>query len=392
MKLFSITVFVFLYFFQISSSFSYGKNLHEDLIISNVRKYVSDCAEDFDFEKIEKEVYQAREKIKELSEDLLDSSFIYNFYQIDGNIPEVNFNGLILKDVDFADIAILAKMTSIKKYTWYEPVIKDLEIENINGTIHVKTECIKADCVKSNFKLDLSAYNDSEVCSDSVCVMKKIFGEQEGLLILLGFFKYNSNLSPLNYDETSLNNKPDLAFLMASLRSYEILPPHLRDQAVKNKGFFPSQYDHYGKTVANSSGTVYSNNFDGYSYQSKVAIFVHELGHRVDPYSIDFFVYKKRTPEFLIYEKWLEVGGWAAQADSSLTEIYFEDKSSKPNDFVTKYASTNSVEDFAESFLYYRFAPEILKETAPLKYQFLKEYTFQGLEYSHDICHGQRLD
>ena len=280
-------------------------------------------------------------------------------------------------------------MTSIKEYTWYEPVIKDLEIENINGTLHISTKCIKADCVKSNFKLDLSTYNDSEVCSDSVCVMKKIFGEQEGLLILLGYFKYNSNLSPLNYEDTSLKNKPDLAFLMASLRSYEILPPHLRDQAVKNRGFFPAQYDDLGSTIANASGTVYSNNFDEYSYQSKVAIFVHELGHRVDPYSLNFFVYKERTPEFLIYEEWLDIGGWNAKPDSSIVEIYFEAKSSKPNNFVTNYASKNSVEDFAESFLYYRFAPEILKEVAPLKYHFLKEYTFQGLDYSDDLCHGQ---
>jgi len=56
-----------------------------------------------------------------------------------------------------------------------------------------------------------------------------------------------------------------------------------------------------------------------------------------------------------------------------VTDIYRKDS------FITNYASLNAAEDFAESYASYLLNPQGL-ETIPIKYNFLKNFLFEGKE------------
>lgn len=49
--------------------------------------------------------------------------------------------------------------------------------------------------------------------------------------------------------------------------------------------------------------------------------------------------------------------------------------------YVSEYARTNEYEDFAESYLAYIRAPDLLLMYSPIKYDFIKTYIFDGYEY-----------
>jgi hypothetical protein len=56
--------------------------------------------------------------------------------------------------------------------------------------------------------------------------------------------------------------------------------------------------------------------------------------------------------------------------------------------FITKYASRNAAEDFAESYVAYLNEPEKLK-TIPLKYHFMRKHVFQDVD---SIMSDDKLD
>ncbi len=56
-------------------------------------------------------------------------------------------------------------------------------------------------------------------------------------------------------------------------------------------------------------------------------------------------------------------------------------KGGTPHSLVSDYAGTNPKEDWAESALYYRFAPEYLLKISPEKYRIQKLHSFHGQEF-----------
>jgi hypothetical protein len=51
------------------------------------------------------------------------------------------------------------------------------------------------------------------------------------------------------------------------------------------------------------------------------------------------------------------------------------------DEFVTEYATITSAEDFAETYSFYVNDPEFVKAVCPQKYDFMKNYVFDGLEF-----------
>lgn len=57
------------------------------------------------------------------------------------------------------------------------------------------------------------------------------------------------------------------------------------------------------------------------------------------------------------------------------------DEAASGSGYVTDYARQSAVEDFAESFSFYRYRPDVLKSVAPRKYEYLRSRVFKGIEY-----------
>ena len=53
---------------------------------------------------------------------------------------------------------------------------------------------------------------------------------------------------------------------------------------------------------------------------------------------------------------------------------------------VSNYGKTSPIEDFAESVTAYRYNPERLKD-CPSKYYYMKDFVFQGKEYTDKCNH-----
>ena len=111
----------------------------------------------------------------------------------------------------------------------------------------------------------------------------------------------------------------------------------------------------------------------------------HELSHHYDFQGID------QNPEVLISEKigFSKISGWGSGILNSISEfreIRTDQTGSYTHaadaSFVTNYASTSPLEDFAESCAYYRYRPTDLKIASLEKYNLLKDQVFKGVEYT----------
>ena len=61
-------------------------------------------------------------------------------------------------------------------------------------------------------------------------------------------------------------------------------------------------------------------------------------------------------------------------------DLYERSKNGE-NDFVSRYASTNEYEDFAESYMTYVRDPGLLQFVSPEKYALMRDFIFAGREY-----------
>jgi Glucose-regulated metallo-peptidase M90 len=113
-------------------------------------------------------------------------------------------------------------------------------------------------------------------------------------------------------------------------------------------------------------------------------VLVHELCHHHDFQGmykgLSFRLGSERKDS-----EWGKLSGW----EKGVTpEGYGEWKRSPEAKFISGYAQTNPVEDFAESCMNYILNPENLKKETPEKYQFLKENVFNQKEFKDQIWNG----
>jgi hypothetical protein len=100
------------------------------------------------------------------------------------------------------------------------------------------------------------------------------------------------------------------------------------------------------------------------------AIIIHEISHRLGT-RFNNYAYSKYWEE--IENSWDQVRfiprvGWRADPNPEQT-------------FVSKYAATNPSEDWAESLTSYRINPELLYSSSKVKYDFIKDNIYLGVEY-----------
>lgn len=212
---------------------------------------------------------------------------------------------------------------------------------------------------QSNFKI-------SKDCKKVLCAVKEIFGLKSGPKILYTLDQYGINLSNVRVKDAILWKEEQIDGFIDTIND---LPDFIVNSHTNHRCIQSSKS--HKTALANAKMTIFRN-IDKLSSAHKQMVYMHELGHTyADILEIDD------------HEEWLKIGKW--EKDSSAPKL-IEAWNSDGN-HVSSYATTNPKEDLAESFVTYRYAPHRLKSTAPKKYEFIKKYIFQGLEYtSEDKC------
>jgi hypothetical protein len=213
-------------------------------------------------------------------------------------------------------------------------------------------------------------------CTQVICAAQEIFGEKVGvqLLFMLGRFGFNgSHLKVRNADLWKSEELDTALLTLSDLPKQLISPNPLAYNHPLNhfkRGNDPTQPDP-GQPAANAIIFVF-NDWSLESAANQRYILFHELGHNAD----DGLVFSDSP-------SWFHAAGWK-DSDLSWDLIH-------PERAVSKYAETNPLEDFAESFAAYRYNSSTLKKASPDVYQFMKKNVFHGIEYtSESSCKSTR--
>lgn len=215
-------------------------------------------------------------------------------------------------------------------------------------------------------QLDFRERDDLDGCKKAVCVAQKVFGEEIGPALLYMLGKHGFNGSHLSFSNSSAWRADELAPILTALGD---LPPPVLANVARNRQLthfsrgFVKINDPFGSTVADSAISV----FDSWNKQSprhQVSSIMHEIAHVfASQHGLD------RSPEWLALSGWKNEGDW---------------KATKPETLVSTYSEESPGEDFAESFVAYRYNPRWLRKRSPEKYRFMKEVVFDGLEFTSD--------
>lgn len=192
---------------------------------------------------------------------------------------------------------------------------------------------------------------DAAGCDKVMCAMEKLYGKKTGLRMLYIYAKFGLTTSPQadfqpdNYQNWKASELDDILIALESLPP-TVLPIKDRHLLHFLEGYSLKSYgEDRDLVLANARMDI----FDGWNKKSKmerISVILHEFGH-------------------VLGSKLDDTAEWK----------------SMPRKFISQYAKTNDAEDFAESFLAYRFAPNKLKKTSAERYNFIKEKLFNGLEF-----------
>lgn len=232
--------------------------------------------------------------------------------------------------------------------------------------------------------IDFYARFKESPCHKALCAAQTIFGNEMGLVYLYYVAIYGINLSSLGYDRLTL---PDPRYVLEFKAWYTVRPwksleemaPMLKAVVNLPQNLIPmtnTRMLHSGivnpvksTILANGLITFYTP-FDNLGDVEKETITYHELGHTVGT-----------EGQFDISDEWLEAAGWQVQGNQVINL--------RPEELLSDYAvyKSDCFEDFAETFMYYRYRPMELLIKSPSRYSYMKKYIYKGLEYlTTDAC------
>lgn len=256
-----------------------------------------------------------------------------------------------------------------------------LSLENENaGLIEAYRKLVTYKDTKLRPISDIDFYSrfKESSCHKALCAAQTIFGDKMGLMYLYYSAIYGVNLSPLGYDRLKLPDpKYELEFkawyTVRAWKNFEEMIPMLKAvvNLPKNISLMnTTRMLHTGivnpvkeSIIANGLISFYLP-FDQLSDSEKETVTYHELGHSI------------ATENNLdTSSEWFEAAGWKVVGDK-LINI-------RPKELLSDYAvyKSDCFEDFAETFMYYRYRPEELLKISPGRYEFMKKYVYGGVEY-----------
>lgn len=199
-------------------------------------------------------------------------------------------------------------------------------------------------------------------CTDVMCAMAALYGEELGLQLLYMRSKFGFNGSHLSNNVGDKWDPRDLEIGLAMLNDFkEILPVNEGSQFVWINA--PGRDGH--NMVAESFIRVYTG-WKKLPESELTTSIAHELGH-------NFAIGRKESAD------WLALSDWSSTTLADGKTIKW--KMGKPDRAVLEYARTNPDEDFAETFFMYRYNGAQLLERQPEKYAYMKNNVFNGREF-----------
>jgi len=211
-------------------------------------------------------------------------------------------------------------------------------------------------------RLDLSH------CTTVFCGLQTLYGLDAGLRLAYLRARFGMNVSSLA-SRSLVVKEWKVTELNELIQALEDLPPHFFP-FTENPRYFFRRRDARGTVAANAGLGV----FDAWAAEKpgeRRAILSHEIAHMLSRNVFD----KSET--------WQQLGRWKRLGGEKW-------QSGAKNASVSYYAETNPFEDFAESFIAYRYRPELLRSASPGKYAYLSTYLFGGLDYADGSACSRR--
>ncbi|KYG64702.1 hypothetical protein AZI86_10855 [Bdellovibrio bacteriovorus] len=211
-------------------------------------------------------------------------------------------------------------------------------------------------------------------CDKALCAAEAVFGSEDGVLYLYVAMKYKIILSHLGFDRLKAPTPKDQdefdAYFKVRPWSKAELGPYLNALTMLPAIQLPTyvRMNHSGilnpvnPNVLSNGIIQFYKPMDAMSDSHKEHTTFHEIAHNYGTfYGLDSS------------QEWLKASGWVEKEKHFINE--------RPQEFVTDYASKDFFEDFAESFTYYRYYPQVLKLKSPLRYEYFKKTLYKGQEF-----------
>lgn len=218
-------------------------------------------------------------------------------------------------------------------------------------------------------------------CKKALCAAQKIFGNDVGPQMLFLAEKFGINTSPYSFTNADFFTPSEIADV---IRTFELvhkeqLPLKFNQQLIRFKrGYTRASYGAENGVVANATIELFDNWTNQDSVMRQYSLY-HEFAHNYS--DNQFSDYDRSTT-------WLNLSGWKetkkGEFDSARKTIM------KGHPFVSRYGQENPFEDFAESITSYRFNPALLKRKSENKYNLIKTYVFDGIEFTSPQSCNQR--
>lgn len=190
-------------------------------------------------------------------------------------------------------------------------------------------------------------------CDKVQCAMEQLYGKKQAVKMLYIFAKYGLSTSPNAGDNIENYQKWKDSQLDDVLVALESLPPTilpLKDTFLLHylSGYTHASYGAKSSVIANARIEVFDV-WDSEPRLIRIAALVHEIGHVL-----------------------------GRNLDSS------DEWKNMPPAKISIYAETNAAEEFAETFVAYRFAPNKLRSISKERYAFFKTKVLNGLEFKRN--------
>lgn len=217
-------------------------------------------------------------------------------------------------------------------------------------------------------------------CTTISCSLELLFPKENVLKILFLLDKYNLNVSHLRFVYSSPFRTEELESIFDTL---EFIPPHLLPLDSNKQlthGERNNKKINEDGVYADAQIMLY-NKWSSQEPQLRKYLLFHEIAHN--------WASASAHEELDEADEWLKITGWIKVPSMfSMGWDHAHKKDYNPNVWVSKYASVNSYEDFAESISAYRFNPKALLAVSPQRYQFIKKRIFGGIEFlDNSKCH-----
>ncbi|WP_413943563.1 hypothetical protein [Bdellovibrio sp. HCB-162] len=219
-------------------------------------------------------------------------------------------------------------------------------------------------------------FNVNSSCSKALCAAQKIFGRDVGPQMLFLMDKFDVNTSPYSFINADTFNGLEIVDV---IRAFELVNPDqipfgFNKQLIRFKrGYTRAAYvSDDGTVLANASIELFDSWAQQNSLMRQYTLF-HEIAHN------------QADNQFSSYDRsasWLALGNWKETKSGDFVKE--KQKAMQGHPYVSKYGETNPFEDFAESVTSYRLNPALLKSKSMDKYNLIRLYVFDGLEFTSE--------